>query len=147
MNADLRPTVTRRWKAIGLLCLVFILGAVTGIGGGALILRHVIQSRISAGITGVPLLDRAERAILSNPDLTNAEREAIKVEFAVTRSRIIESRKNMLSELRETAEDTLNRIKTHLPAGKQDLLDQQARKQLAPWGMLQEEKKTSAHSP
>lgn len=127
---------TGRWKALCLLALVFVLGIVIGVGGGALVVRRTLQQKIASGTVGTPLLDHLEKELVSHLELTPTEQAAIAPEFEITRHQIQIHRLEMLKNLRETSEDTLERIKSKLPLEKQILLEQAARKRLAPWGLL-----------
>lgn len=133
-------TAGLRWKTIGFICLVFILGMLTGLGGGAVVLRKVMQSKLTGGRINMPLLDHAEREITAKLHLTAIEKAAVGSELEITRSQITGRRQEMLAHLREIADDTLARIKTHLPEEKQLQLDQEARKRFTPWGILQPDK-------
>ncbi len=130
------PPPARRWKAIGLLVIVFLLGIILGVGGGALVVRRTLQQKIATGALGNTLLDHLQKELITHLKLTPAEQAAIAPEFEITRHQIQIHRLEMLKNLRETSEDTLERIKSKLPLEKQILLEQAARKRLAPWGLL-----------
>ncbi len=125
-----------RWKAIAVLCLVFVLGMVIGIGGGAFAVRRALQKQVAAGNVGTPLIDHLEREMVSKLHLTPAEQAAVGTELDITRREIREHRHLLLENLRTTSEDTLSRLKTHLPPEKQAQLEEQARRHLGPWGLV-----------
>lgn len=134
---DTAPSRKSRWKAIGLLCLVFILGMVIGVGGGALVLRRVMRNQAAGGNIGTPRLDRAEREIISNLNLTAPEQMAVRNEFDITRREIREHRRMMFENIRGIGESTVSRIKIRLPEEKQAKFEQQARKRFRAWGISQ----------
>jgi cell division protein FtsB len=127
---------TSRWKAIAVLVVVFVFGLVAGIGGTALVVRRSLQKQIATGMVGTPLIDRLEKEMKISLNLTPAEQTAVGAELDITRRELIESRKHMIEGLRTTSEDTLSRIKSHLPPDKQAMLEERARNRLAPWGLL-----------
>lgn len=125
-----------RWKAFAVLCLVFALGLVVGIGGGALVVRRSLQKQVAAGNIGTPLIDHLEREMVSKLHLTAAEQAAVGAELEITRREFREHRRHLLEGLQATSEDTLSRLKSHLPPEKQTQLEKQARQRLEPWGLL-----------
>lgn len=125
-----------RWKAVAVLCLVFALGLFVGIGGGALAVRRALQKQVAAGNVGTPLIDHLERGMSSKLHLTPAERTAVGKELEITRRELREHRQQLLEQLQATSEDTLSRLKAHLPPEKQAELEELARKRLGPWGLL-----------
>ncbi len=125
-----------RWKAISLIVLVFFLGLIVGIGGGALVVRRTLQKQLTSGNGGTPLIDHLEREMTAKLKLTPSEQAAVKTELDVTRHAVSEHRRQMLENLRATCEDTLARLKAILPPEKQTQLEEQARKRFAPWGLL-----------
>jgi cell division protein FtsB len=127
---------TSRWKAIAVLVVVFLLGLVAGIGGTALVVRRTLQKQIATGMVGTPLIDRLEKEMKTTLHLTPAEQTAVGAELDITRHQLIERRQHMIEGLRTTSEDTLSRIKAHLPPDKQAMLEERARNRLAPWGLL-----------
>lgn len=135
MNS-LPPSRPRRWKAIGLLVLVFVIGMIAGIGGLALVVRQSIQQNIASGAAGNRLINRLQNETISKLKLTPGEQAAIAPEFEITRSEVRMHRLRMLDALRSTSEDTLRRVKAKLPQEKQILLEDAARKRLGPWGLL-----------
>ena len=120
-----------------MLVIVFVLGIVIGVGGAALVVRRTLQEKIASGTVGNNVLDHLEKELSSRLKLTPAEQAAVAPEFEITRHQIQSHRLEMLKVMRETSEDTLQRIKSKLPPEKQILLDDAARKRLAPWGLLQ----------
>jgi cell division protein FtsB len=128
--------LTSRWKAIAVLVVVFVLGLVAGIGGTALVVRRSLQKQIATGMIETPLIDRLEKEMKTSLNLTPAEQTAVGAELDITRRQLIERRQHMIEGLRATSEDTLSRIKSHLPPDKQAMLEERARNRLAPWGLL-----------
>ena len=131
-----------RWVALALLALMFVLGIITGIGGGALVLRHRLQQRVfslakSPG-PGDLLIDRLEKEMSSGLKLTPDEQSMVNSELAVTRDQIHSIRQRTVLDLRATARETLDRIKSKLPTEKRDELESKARERLTPWGLWQE---------
>jgi uncharacterized protein YneF (UPF0154 family) len=133
MNANSHPS---RWKAICLISLVFVLGVVVGIGGGALVVRRTLQKQLAAGNVATPLIDHLERELTAKLGLTPSEQDAVRTELDVTRREIRDHRLHMLENLRTTSETTLARIKARLPEEKQATLEELARNRLGPWGLL-----------
>ncbi len=132
-NPSPRP---KRWKAIGLLLLIFVVGIVTGAGGLAIVVRHKLQVQMANGTVGTVVVDRLEKELISKLDLSPSEQAAITPEFDITRREVRSHRLRMLEALRETSQDTLQRLKSKLPPEKQEILEQAARKRLGPWGLL-----------
>lgn len=131
----------RRWVAVALLVLMFFLGIVTGVGGGALVLRHRLQQRMLNLTKAAPsdaLIDHFEKEIDSSMKLSDDERAAVKSELAITRDQVAEIRQRTVIELRATTRDSLDRIKAKLPNDKREVLEGKARERLAPWGLLPE---------
>ena len=133
------PTPPRpaRLKALVLLALIFVLGIATGVGGGALALRHTLRQKIAAGTAATAVVDRIEQATISSLNLTPAEQAAIAPEFEITRTRVLEQRREVMKALRETAQDTLQRVKAKLPPQKQLQLEHAALKRLEAWGLTE----------
>ena len=134
------PTPSRpaRWKALALLALIFVLGIAVGVGGGALALRHTLQQKIANGTGTTAVVDRIEQATISSLNLTPAEQAAIAPEFQITRTRVLEQRREIIKDLREDALDTLQRVKAKLPPEKQLRLEQSALKRLEAWGLTEQ---------
>jgi hypothetical protein len=142
MNTQATPESqpsSKRWKAIGLLVLVFVLGIVMGVGGSAMVVRRTLQQKIASGTVGDNLVDHLEKELARRLKLTPAEQAAVAPEFEITRQQIQAHRKEMLKSMRDTSEDTLARVKSKLPPEKQILLEDAVRKQLAPWGLLKKQ--------
>ena len=133
----------KRWAAIALLALMFLLGIITGVGGGALVLRHRLQQRaFSLGKSPGPgdlFIDRIEKEMTSRLALTDEEKSTVKSELAVTRDQVQAIRQRAVLDLRTTTRETLDRIKSKLPAEKRGLLESKARERLGPWGLLPED--------
>ena len=130
-----------RCTAIGLLVLMFILGIVTGVGGGALVLRHKLRqqafSLTNDRSPGDYAIKRAEKEISKGLKLSTDELTAVKAELEITRDRIHEIRRRTVTDVRATILDTIERIKARLPSDKRAMLDEKARKHLTPWGVYQ----------
>jgi hypothetical protein len=126
----------KRWKAIGLLLLLFVVGIVTGVGGLAIVVRHKLQVQMANGTVGTVVVDRLEKELISKLDLSPSEEAAIRPEFDITRREVRLHRQRMLESLRETSRGTVQRLKSKLPPEKQELLEKVAHKRLGPWGLL-----------
>lgn len=132
----------KRWAALALLALMFLLGIITGVSGGALVLRHRLQQRAfsigkSPGASDL-FIDRLEKDMSSGMNLTNDEKAAVRSELAVTRDQVHAIRQRAVLDLRVTTRETLDRIKSKLPMEKRDSLEARARERLGPWGLLPE---------
>lgn len=145
MNAPSEPSPAprrKRWAALALLALMFMLGIITGVGGGALVLRHRLQQRVlSLGKSPGPgdlFIDRLEKEMTSGLALTSEEQSIVKSELAVTRDQVHTIRQRTVIDLRTTTRETLDRIKSKLPMEKREPLESRARERLGPWGLLPE---------
>ncbi len=132
----------KRWAALALLALMFLLGIITGVGGGALVLRHRLQQRAfsigkSPGASDL-FIDRLEKEMSSGMNLTSDEKAVVKSELAVTRDQVHSIRQRAVLDLRATTRETLDRIKSKLPTEKRESLEARARERLGPWGLLPE---------
>ncbi len=132
----------KRWAALALLALMFLLGIITGVGGGALVLRHRLQQRaFSLGKSPAAsdlFIDRLEKEMSSGMDLTIEEKAVVKSEMSVTRDQVHAIRQRAVIDLRTTTRDTLDRIKSKLPVEKRESMESKARERLGPWGLLPE---------
>lgn len=145
MNASSESSPAPRRKrlaALALLALMFLLGVIAGVGGGALVLRHRLQQRaFSLGKSPAAsdlFIDRLEKEMSSGMDLTNEEKAVVGSELAVTREQVHAIRQRAVLDLRTTTRDTLDRIKSKLPIEKRESMESRARERLGPWGLLPE---------
>lgn len=141
---DPTPQKPRRshGKAILLLLFVFLLGNLTGIGGASALMLKRLQSNFrnpaTANGPATKFLDRTEKNLADNLDLTPDERERVHREFQVTRERLAAVRARMVGELRWEARDSIRRIAREIPEEKRQQFRERAIRRLRPWGFAQE---------
>lgn len=140
MNAF--TTSPGRWKAIGLLVLVFVLGVTAGAGGLVFFtvkrLQRAAQAPDQADGPAEMLLARLESQVSSELDLTPGERQAVHEELEVTMKEIRALRVRLSQDATALVQDTLQRIEARLPEEKHAELRERARKRLRPWGVMNE---------
>ncbi|WP_395744860.1 hypothetical protein [Prosthecobacter sp.] len=140
MNPSPTSTSSSRWKAVLLLLLVFALGAGCGIGGGLLLLRRAVQHAIAhpdgAHAPVDRLMAKVESLMVTDLNLTEAERSAVHAELAQTAADFKALRREVWQKAEATVTGSLDRICKHLPAEKQAALRKKAAERLGPWGLL-----------
>lgn len=147
MNSETHPSATApagssRLRALALLMAVFVLGAASGIGGGLLVLRGIVQKVVTgrAANSTTPVdwvIGTLEREIGGEIELTSSERAAVHEELLTSAAAFRRIRAGMMIEARREVRATLSRIERHLPPEKQKLLQERAGRRLRPWGLLE----------
>ena len=130
-------------KAAVWIVAVFILGAVCGIGGTAIVATHRLQSafrenlRDSAHPQGPAdrILDRFEDKLTRELELTAGEQAAVSAELDITRRQIGEVRTGVGRDMRRIAIGSVLRVGRVLPQEKRRAFREMARKRLEPWGL------------
>lgn len=133
-----------RWRALLLLLVVFLTGAACGLGGGALVLRSMMQRALhgEASDGNAPVdwvISTLEREISDDLDLTESERAAVHQELLTTARDFRQMRVKMLMDTRDRVRETLARVEKHLPEEKRLLLHERASRRLRPWGLMNRE--------
>lgn len=140
MNSIPTQTPHSRWKAALLLALVFVLGAGCGIGGGLLVVRHIVQREIAHPSGDHAPIDlvvgRIESSLTSDLDLTETERAAVHTELLQTANDFKALRKEVWSKAAFNVQATLDRLAKHLPPDKAARLRSEAERRLTPWGVM-----------
>lgn len=129
-------------KAIALLVAVFLLGAITGIGGSVMVTVHRLKENmrhpeLSQGPAN-RMIDRIGKDFEKQLDLTSDESAGVRKELAASREQLREIRVRLLQDLRRVAGETIDRIGDRLPEAKRDPMRELANERLEPWGMKPE---------
>ena len=139
MKDDHSSKRRRLWKPLAVLALVFSLGAVSGIGGVALVMKHRLREMVRHPQLyqgpGDRAFERIHRDLAKNLDLTPEEAAALRGELEVARDELRELRVALLDDVRGVVRDTLTRMEAHLPEPKREALRRQAAERLEPWGL------------
>lgn len=147
MTSETPPPPTAnapRWRALLLLLVVFFIGAACGLGGGALVLRQVmqraIQGELSEGKAPADwVIGTLEKELADDLDLTVTERAAVHQELMSTAHEFRQMRVKMIADTRERVRETLARVAKLLPEEKRALLEERASQRLRPWGLIRKE--------
>lgn len=140
-NEDIPKTEARKGskKAIALLVAVFLLGAITGIGGSVILSVHRLKENMRhPGLSQGPanrMIDRIGKDLEKQLDLTSEESAAVREELAASREQLREIRVRLLQDLRGVAGGTVDRIATRLPEAKRKPLRELTKERLEPWGL------------
>lgn len=126
-------------KAIVLLVMVFLLGAITGMGGSIMVMIHRLQNNLNnpelADGPANRVINRMENDLKSHLDLSPEESSAVREELEQSRKELREIRIKLSQDLRRVAGDTTDRIGNRLPEAKRQPLRDLANKRLKPWGL------------
>lgn len=133
------PRRSTRGRAVALLVAVFVLGAVSGLGGGALWLRRQIRTAIAAPAETEGaverLMARLESNLASELSLTAEQRAAVREEFQTTEREFRQLRMQFATDGQRLARDAVTAIERRLPPDKHQALRDSARKRLEVWGI------------
>lgn len=134
-----KPSVGNRWRAIGLLAFVFVLGAATSAGGILLVVRYQVRKLTSMQDNAhgpVDLFLRSSEADLARRlALSPTERAAVREELDIARVEFKARRVRVVTEGKALARTTVDRIEARLPAEKREAFRKRAREKLDPWGV------------
>ncbi|MGC4016243.1 MAG: hypothetical protein QM755_17230 [Luteolibacter sp.] len=134
------PKKRSKWKAVLLLLVVFLLGAVTGVFTcGAVILAKLRESARNPAAASRPMerfFDRTERQLDRELNLDAEEKQAVHEELETTSGRLREIRMGVSRDVRALAHDSVERIAARLPEEKRAAFREKASKRLGPWGLL-----------
>lgn len=131
-----------RWKALLLITCIFFLGGACGVGGGLLVVRHLVQRSIAHPDEAMAPVDHIiahlESEITAELDLTPAERAAIQPELMQAAVEFKRLRQETWQKAGLNVRQTLDRISRHLPPAKTTALRAAAARRLQPWGLMPE---------
>ena len=140
-SEDIPKTEARKGskKAIALLVLVFLLGAITGIGGSIMVTVHRLKENmrhpeLSQGPAN-RMIARIGKDLEKQLDLTAEESDAVREELAASRVQLHEIRVQLLQDVRSVAVETVDRIASRLPEAKRKPLRELTNERLEPWGL------------
>lgn len=128
-----------RLRTLLLILLIFLFGAVSGLGGGALFMKHRLQGVFrnpdQMNQPGERILARAGNKLKRELKLTEAQHQAVTRELELTHQNLQQIRRDAIGEIRRTIRDNSQRIEDCLPQDKHATLQELLRDQLEPWGM------------
>ncbi|MBK1883886.1 hypothetical protein JIN85_15820 [Luteolibacter pohnpeiensis] len=130
-------------KAIALLVLMFLLGAVGGVGVTSMVISKRLQATFRENLRNpnrssgpVDLMfNRLEKNLTKELDLTAAEQEAVGEELEQTRVQMRAVRTGIGRDVRRIGIGTVIRIGKRLPEEKRQKFREIARERLLPWGI------------
>lgn len=147
MKPEIQPPSSRRGislKVWGILTAVFLIGCLAGSGGTMMYLKNRLQENfrqaLAGGKTSGPgeqMLNRFERNLAKELDLTEAEKAAVRTEMDQTRARLRELRESAATDFTQVTRDSVERVSTALPPGKRKIFREMTRERLKSWGIVE----------
>lgn len=121
------------------LLLVFLFGVLSGLGGGALFMKHRIQQAFrdpqQMNGPGERIIAHLGDHLKRELDLTDAQHQAVARELEATRQDLLGIRQEAVGNVRQAIKDTQQRLQACLPRDKHESFRRMLRDKLEPWGM------------
>lgn len=122
--------------------VVFLLGAISGIGGSAIVVvqrqQYTFRNPQLAEGPASRVIERIGNDLEDHLDLTPEKRGSVSEELAVCYMHLLEIRIKLLQEIRGVASGTVGRVENRLPKEKHDTLRQRVKERLESCGIRPE---------
>jgi hypothetical protein len=139
MNADPKPKPRGRGKAAALLLGVYLMGIVTGVGGGLFVIkqqvRRVLHGSPEAGTPVDFIFAKAETDIADEAGLTPAERAVLHERMLALSREFRGARTRFAAEMREAVRREISTVSGRVEPTRRERVREVIRQRVERWGL------------